>query len=315
MRRKHIAIFIIACLCIGIGSFLVGRNANPEFKRTPENQETAKDYPLLAKRLFIENPSDNRINFSPLRSAVKQYFEDNNLNGSLYFEYLPTGTSIRVNEDSRFRGASLIKLPVAMELYKAQEIGKVNLDQKVRLKPEWLNSEYGTLYQKGAGYELSYRDAAKIMLTESDNTALRAVASVTESALQNYDRAFGALDIDYSPSRDDGVDIGTRSYSSFLKCLYFACYNNKKDSQELLTYLTETKFDSRIKAGIDDKSIPVAHKIGTYNAQVQSDCGIVYLENNNYALCIMLTGDNNPATDSHMAELSSMIYTYLKNPL
>jgi len=313
-RKKTILSIIAAAVILLAAGYGAGRFSENSSGNNNTAKVSEKDYPLLAKRIFVENPSDSRINFSPLRTALRQYFNDKQLTGSLHFEYLPTGTSVRINGDTQFRGASLIKLPVAMELYKTEELGKINLDEKIKLKPEWLHDGFGTLYEKGAGYELSYREAAKIMLSESDNTALRAVASVTETALQSNDRALGSLDVDFSQSTDEGINISARSYSSFLKCLYFACFNSKQHSQEILSYLIDTKFTDRIVAGISDKNIKVAHKVGIFNTQVQSDCGIVYAENNNYVLCIMLNGNNDPTTNGHMAEISKIVYSYIKDP-
>jgi hypothetical protein len=262
MKRSRIITYIVLTITsilvgIAIGGLLDSDNSS-------ETSQSQENYPLLADRLFVENPNDVRINFSNLRSTLNNYFKDNSLSGSLYFEFLPTGSSVRVNGDARYRAASLIKLPVAMELFKAAEQGKINLDDKIALKQEWLNDGFGELYEKGVGYELTYRDAVKILLQDSDNTALRLIIEATDSALQIEDRALGALDIEFNLDSEDGILVGTRSYSSFLKCLYFACYNTKEDSQLILEYLSETNFDNRIVAGVEDKSITVAHKIGVF---------------------------------------------------
>lgn len=274
--------------------------------------QSTQEFPLLAKRIFIDNPNNIRINFSDLRSELRNYFEENNIEGSLYFEYLPTGTSVRVNGDERYRAASLIKLPVAMEVYKAQEKGLLKLSDKVALKQEWLNDGYGSLYEKGVGYELTLGEAVDIMLKESDNTALRILLDAT-SGLDVEDRALGSLDIEFTLGSDDGIDVGTRSYSSFLKCLYFACYNSPEDSQQILDTLTETPFSDRIVAGIGDESVKIAHKIGVFNSQVQGDCGIVYVENNNYVLCLMIEGNDDQQTNQHFSALSKLTYDYVAN--
>jgi beta-lactamase class A len=309
MRKK--ILFVATLIIVSLVGLSVMYSNNKLSEDTPNNK--SDDYPLLADRLFSENPNDVRINFSQLRSVLNTYFTDRNIDGSLYFEFLPTGSSVRVNGDSRFRAASLIKLPVAMELFKAAEQGKINLDDKVALKEEWLNDGFGELYERGVGFELSYNDAVKILLQDSDNTALRLIIEATDSTLEIEDRALGALDIEFNLDSEDGILVGTRSYSSFLKCLYFACYNTKEDSQRILEYLSETNFDNRIVAGIEDKSITVAHKIGVFNTQVQSDCGIVYLDKNNYIICIMIEGSDNDTVNSHFSNLSNAVYSYLKN--
>lgn len=304
MDARHWILTVIAVAVLFGAGFVVARLTDQ--MASSDDQ----DYPLLAKRLFVDNPNDARVNFSPLRTSLHNYFESNGVRGSLYFEYLATGTSIRVNSDKRYRAASLIKLPVAMELYKSAELGKVDLNQKVALKQEWLNDNFGSLYEKGAGYELSLKEAAEIMLKESDNTALRVLIDANEK-LELDDRALGALDIELTANNDGSIDLGTRSYSSFLKCLYFACYNNMSDSQEILTLLTETPFNNRIVAGVNDPNTVVAHKIGVFNTQVQSDCGIVYVPGKNYVLCIMLEGNDMDQTNSRFAEIASIVHTFV----
>ncbi len=292
--------------CIG---YLLSSNPSP----TSTSQSAADDYPLLSRRIFIENPNDTRINFSGLRSQARDYFTSHKLKGSLYFEYLPTGTSVRVNGDEQYRAASLIKLPVAMELYKASELGLLDLDSKTTLKEEWLNADYGTLYQKGAGYELTLRDAVTIMLRDSDNTALRAVIDATDKVLPLEYRALGSLDVEFAVTDAEGsIDIGTRSYSSFFKCLYFACYNNEADSQAILQTLTETPFADRLVAGVD-AGVQVSHKIGVFNTKIQSDCGIIYIDKNNYVLCIMLEGDDTDKTNQTIAEISRLVFDFVKS--
>lgn len=306
LSKKAISISVIVIVAM-ISCYLIGQRTSTT-SQTGQNDDS---YPLLAKRLFVENPNDFRINFSQLRTDFRAYFAKNDVRGSLYFEYLPTGSSVRINDNQQYRAASLIKLPVAMELFKADELKLTDIDKTLVLQPEWLNDRFGDLYKKGAGYELTQRNAARIMLTDSDNTALRAVLSVTETALETDDRALGSLDIEFSTTASDGIDIGARSYASFFKCLYFACYNTKPHSEEMLRYLTESIFDNRLVAGISDKNVKVAHKIGVFNTSVQSDCGIVYVEKNDYIICVMIEGDDTDATNNHIAELSKIAFDYI----
>jgi beta-lactamase class A len=298
-------VFICAGLVAGFAWWLIPTSDNA----TPSG---ADNFPLLAKRISIDEPNDTIINFSDLRTTLNTFYADQKLDGGIYFEYLPTGTSIRVNANEEFRPASLLKLPVAMEFYRGVELGKIDPKQTVALKDEWLNSEYGELYKKGAGYELVLEDAVRIMLTESDNTALRVLTAATEN-LDIKDRALGALDIEFSRDENSEISVGARSYASFLKCLYFACFNSKAHSQTILDYLTQTPFDDRLKSGLPkEDNVKFAHKVGVFNTQVQSDCGLVYLEKRNYILCVMVRGANNDAIKNYFKQLSATVYDYVK---
>lgn len=306
--RRIIILIICAAIVLFGGGYYFGKASQKQPPETTTN--SGEQYPLLAKRLFVDNPNDIRLNFNPLREAIRVYIEQNKLNGSVYFEYLPTGTSIRVDGDEEEVAASLLKLPAAMELYRAAEQGKIDLNTQVTLRKEWLDPNYGTLYQKGVGYSLSLKEATKIMLEESDNTALKAIASSINGLVPQNESPFQYLDVDIVQNTDLSVSISARGYSSFLKCLYFSCYVNKEHSQEILNYLANSQFNNRLKAGVSDTSVKVAHKIGNFSQINQSDCGIVYLENSNYLLCVMINGPDNATTDAHIAAISKLAFDY-----
>jgi beta-lactamase class A len=310
LRIVSIGAAIIIVLSVG---FALGRSTIKSSPQTNATSVNSDKYNLLARRILIENPNDAWINFSPLRDQLAKYVTQNKLVVGLYFEYLPTGTSQNINSEKDEVAASLLKLPAAMDLYKAAELGRVDLDQIITLQPEWLDSDYGTLYQKGAGYKLSLRQAAQIMLEESDNTALKAVATYISNKLNENENVLASIDTPYKVNPDQTVSVDARSYNSAIKCLYFACFNNKEDSQEILTYLSRSTARDRIVAGVNNPDITIAHKIGTYNDAVQSDCGIVYVPKRNYTICIMLQGPEGFVSNSHIAALSKIVYDFVKN--
>lgn len=310
MSKKIVLSFgIVLVLTLLVGGFLVSRNDNPKVSTSEVNPD---DYPLLARRIFIENPNNPIINFTNLRKSLNQYFTTNNIKGSLYFEYLPTGTSIRIAGEEKKVAASLIKLPAAMEIYKASELGKIDLDSEIELKEQWLDDGFGELYKKGAGYKLTLRKAVEIMLRDSDNTALKAISVSMMGLVPKEENPFNFLDAEFSQNPDLTVSISARSYSSFLKCLYFSCYLDKQDSQELLGYLSDTGFKDRIVAGVNS-GVTVAHKVGNFKENTQSDCGIVYLDRKNYSLCVLIEGPDSPETDAKIADISKFTFEYLRN--
>lgn len=148
------------------------------------------------------------------------------------------------------------------------------------------------------------------MLSESDNTALSAVTASLEGKVDENENPFSFMDADYQLNTDQTISIGARSYSSFLKCLYYSCYLNEQNSSEILRDLSGSSFDSRLVAGVGS-DVAVAHKIGTFGDTTQSDCGIIYLDKKNYLLCIILDGTDGPATDQHIAAMSKMVYDFV----
>jgi beta-lactamase class A len=276
--------------------------------------EAQDKYPLLAKRIFLENPNDTIVNFSPLRTQIKDYLAKTGIPHSFYFEYLPTGTNIRDGETNELVGASLMKIPIVMDLYKAAELGKVDLDKQVTVTEEAVSSDgvYGNTNRLKPGDTITLRQAAKIALTESDNTAAYVVYSNTKDIMKDEELAIKSLDVELneaSTGTGSYVLISSRAYSSFLSCLYFSCHLNRENSQEILNNLAESGDNDRLRAGVPD-NIRVARKIGSFSKQTQSDCGIVYVPNRQYAICLMLQSDDNQ-TNQHFKAISKMAYDYV----
>jgi beta-lactamase class A len=270
-----------------------------------------KIYPLLSKRILANDPNDVIINFVPLRKKLEAKFNNLTVQKSFYFEYLPDGTSIKIGDDKELVAASLIKLPLTMNLYKAAELGRVNLDKEVTVRESDVDGAFGDLYKKGAGIKITLREAARLALEESDNTAAHVIFDHTNGLLKYEEESLAQLDIDQTMAQGQAV-ISSKSYSSVLKSLYLSSYLKNKDSQELLRYLANSTSGERITKYLPD-DVEVAHKIGVYNtAWSESDCGIVYLPKRPYSLCIMV-GLPYDESNEFMANISKEVYDFVKN--
>ncbi|MDB5182191.1 MAG: hypothetical protein JWP13_954 [Candidatus Saccharibacteria bacterium] len=75
--------------------------------------------------------------------------------------------------------------------------------------------------------------------------------------------------------------------------------------------MTEAPNEGRIGTGILDE-IPFAHKIGTFANITKGDCGIIYPDNRNYAMCMMINLPSSEA-NKHFSMVSSLIYLYLSS--
>jgi beta-lactamase class A len=284
-------------------TFILSNNA-------PDQQ---RKYPLLSKRIFSESQNDILINFTPLRTAMREYAAKQPEKIGVYFEYLPSGTSIGVNDQVDVKLASLIKVPVVMAVYKQVEDGNISLDASVMIKKQHLDSRFGELWKRGVGTKISLEEAIRYALVDSDNTAAALLADLLpDDAIVGV---FDALDL---PKFKEGdfVILSTKNYSSILRSLYLSSYLQRSHSNIVLGLLTETKFNDKIPAGVPAGTI-VAHKIGVFKTsgeqeeQIFNDCGIVYVPNRPYILCIMATGSEDAAR-KHMQHISKMVYGYVE---
>lgn len=300
-----------------LSGLLIGNVAFATYTVRHHNQSTgsnngmsnASEYPLLSRRIFAENPNDPIVNFVALRKSINTKLGTVSAQKSFYFEYLPSGTTIKVGSDNELVAASLIKLPLAMNLYRAAELGKINLDKTVTVQPSDVDNAYGDLWKKGAGYRLTLRDATKLMLEASDNTATHVVFDAMKGVLNDDEQSLSQLDVEQN-LKDGQAVIDSQSYSSVLRSLYLSSYLSKENSQEILSYLSKSD-ETRRLTNLLPKNIVVAHKNGVYNASwSESDCGIVYVPKRPYLLCIMV-GLPEDQANTLIAELSKQVYDYV----
>lgn len=301
----------ISVIIIGVLGFLLLR---------PQSTSTSR--PFIAKRLFVEHPNDVIINFTDLRDQLQAYVSAAPEHIGLYFEYLPTNVSVNNNGNDEFYRASLVKLPVIMRAYKYIEDGKLSLDEALTIEQKQINSDYGTLWKRGAGATITVRELIRLILTESDNTAFNVLYERVNVQLrqdlpsgdQSSDDVYDYLDI---PREKEGITpmISPRNYTSILKSLYFSAYLNYQDSNEILSIMSEPHAENWLRSSVRP-GIPVADKIGLYNAEpknlhVYADCGIVYYPQRPYSLCIMVNTDDGTKAVPHIQAISKIVFDYI----
>lgn len=267
-------------------------------------------YPLISKHVLQEKQQDIIINFLSLQKKLRSEVEPYGEKFGMYFEYLPTGTSIGINSTSQFYAASLFKVPIVMAYYDRRE--RLNLvdDPMIEVKPDQIDKQFGNLWEKGSGYKLRASEAVRLALVDSDNTAIKAL--IPYISQEDFDDVYKSLDIDlYSDTK--GAHISARTYATVLKALYFSSVLNYDDSQQILDLLTQTKFSDKIVAGVP-KGTLVAHKIGDFKDTAGNsgyrDCGIVYVPKRPYILCTFSVSDEQTAND-RMEIVSRSIYNFV----
>lgn len=279
---------------------------------TDATYELSDQFPLLARRIFLENPNDTIINFTSLRSELKTTVESSPYWIGLYFQYLPTGISIGINDREMKKFASLLKVPIAMSVYEGIEKNDWKLDTQLSLDDQNKSDKFGTLFTKPSGTKLSIQEATAIMLRESDNTAKNMLFSLIGK--NRLSDTLATLDINIVPDGSD-ISISPKSYASIFQSLYFSSRLTKKHSQELLEYLTESTFTDGMTGAIP-KEIKVAQKMGIHevsnsNDSVYSNCGIVYLSKRNYIFCSMVSGTDQKTAWKTIQLLAKKTYNFV----
>jgi len=99
--------------------------------------------------------------------------------------YLPDGPTFALNADRPFPPASVIKVPVLVEVFAQAATGHLDLAQRIPLRAKDRVGGSGVLQYLGPGLEPSVRDLAELMIGVSDNTATNVLIELVGVAAVN----------------------------------------------------------------------------------------------------------------------------------
>lgn len=305
---KQIVIpLLILSICVNFATVSIIFFSNP----IPTASEH-RIFPYLSKRIFIDNQNDILISFTNLRTELRTYINSLPYQTGFYFEYLPSGTSIGVNEKNQFIPASLIKVPIVMAVYKKIELGKLHRNDFITMEERYKDPTSGSMWERENGSQIAVKDAIDKTLDESDNTAKNILLSLLNRDEISF--VFDSLDLDIGSKTEQESVISPKNYASILRSLYLSSYLNRESSNEILEILSQASDDKKIRAGIPN-NVTVSSKYGvSKNPQsdksVNSDCGIIYVPKRPYLLCVMIESSEETA-HTVMQKTAAMTYAFV----
>src|ERR1700730_17487977 len=131
---------------------------------------------LLVLGLTLAQPAIGRAEESALQGRLAPLAKAHKGKVAIAVKNLSTGESYALNADEVMPTASLIKLAVMAEVYQQAKDAKINLGETVTLRKEDKVQGSGILTEHFSdGATFSLRDAVRLMIVFSDNTATNLV--------------------------------------------------------------------------------------------------------------------------------------------
>ena len=306
-------------------SFFAGIYLSPYLFTSTNNQIIQEirnnfDYKYINPLLDCEvsNISQDK-NLASLKEEVEfiidQKISNNNISyASIYYRDLNNGPWFGINEKEYFSPASLIKVPVLMAYLKETEKDHYLLDKKITNTKNFDYSQQNITPTQTLEIDKEYTigDLLERMIVYSDNAAY-------ELLLENIDNTkifevYKDLDVDISKAENnpDGNIITVKDYSSFFRILFNASFLDQDNSEKALNILSKTQYYKALVAGVPE-NINVAHKFGerqylpTREKQLH-DCGIIYLPNKPYLLCVMTRTNDFKQAANFIKQVSKTVY-------
>jgi D-alanyl-D-alanine carboxypeptidase (penicillin-binding protein 5/6)/beta-lactamase class A len=221
-------------------------------------------------------------------------------------KHLDSGESFHDAEDEEMPTASLIKFMIMLEVYLQVSEGKVKLEDKLTLRKGDMVQGSGILtYHFSEGATFSLRDATRLMIVYSDNTATNMVLDHIGLPSMNKRmdawgfpktkvnaKVFLGSKTSLDPERTKKFGLGSttaRETIMLLEKVYEGKVVSKEVCKEMLGHMKKCDDKLKLKRFLP-ANIEIAHKSGTVS-DAKTDAGIIYLPGGPVVICV-LTAQN-----------------------
>jgi len=240
-----------------------------------------------------------------LEAVLSQLISAHQGQVSIAIEELDGEVEFRHEADRPMPTASLCKLPVMIETYRQAAAGSIDLEQFIELREEDKVPGSGILTPHfSAGTKIPLKDAIRLMIAYSDNTATNLVLDqIGLKATSDTMKLWGLpqtkihaqvfrRDTSIFPERSQKFGLGSTTAAEMLTLLTRLHRHElmtEGDSETMLKHLLACQDDRKL-ARFLPSGIKIAHKGGAVS-NVRCDAGILYLPKGAVAVCV-LTNEN-----------------------
>ena len=235
---------------------------------------------------------------------------------SVYVWDYQTGDYVDFNADEIYPTASIIKLPVLTELFRSIEKGFVSLDEKMTLTDYYMTEGSGSLQYKGLNSQYSIDTLARVMITESDNSAtnmlMARLGSMTDinSAIRQWGLKHTYVQT-WLPDLEGTNHSTARDMATILYNLDNPKFLSNESRAKIFDYMGHVHNNRLIAAGLP-QGVEFLHKTGDIGKML-GDAGIVFAPNGKKYIVVMLVNrpHNSPLGKEFIVKASETIYNYM----
>ena len=229
-----------------------------------------------------------------------------------------TGKYVDINGSEIYPAASIIKVPVLINLFKTIESNGLSIYDEMTLTNYYKASGSGNLQYAATGRNLTIDQLAKTMSEDSDNSATNMLMSKLGSmtAVNTAIRTWG---IKNTHVQTWLPDLGGTNYTTTndMATMLFNLDNPNflsiNSREYIVDYMSHVKNDRLIPQGLG-KGATFLHKTGDIGSML-GDAGIVYMPNGKkYIIVIMAKRPyNSPLGKQFIQQASKLIYEGMLN--
>ncbi len=234
---------------------------------------------------------------------------------AVFIRHLDNGQQFAWRADAVQPTASLIKLPVMVTAYRMADAGELDLSKLIVLSEADKVPGSGILTDHlSSGLSISVRDAIRLMIRYSDNTATNLVidqiglpttAATMESLGFPQTRLNSKVyrgDTSLSPERSRLFGLGSTTAKEtveLLQAIHTGTAASESSCKAMMEHLLSCDDKSKIVSPLP-KGTRVAHKSGAVAAS-RCDAGIVFGPKGPFAVCVLTTNNKDRSWEDENA--------------
>ncbi len=229
-----------------------------------------------------------------------------------------TGNYVDINGSELFSAASIIKIPVLLQLFKSIESKQVSLYDEMILTDYYRASGSGNLQFKAENSRYSLDTLARIMITDSDNSAtnmlMSKIGSMTDVNQGIRDWGLKQTHVKtWLPDLEGTNHTTARDLARMLYNIENPKFLTAESREKIFDYMGHVKNTRLIQAGLGNGA-SFLHKTGDIGKML-GDAGIVYAPNGKKYIVVILANRpyNSPAGKDFIVNASKIIYNYMTN--
>lgn len=225
-----------------------------------------------------------------------------------------SGKYVDINSSKPFSAASIIKIPVLIQLFKSIEANQLTIYDEIKLTPYYKADGSGDIKHNPIGSKYTIDELAKVMIQKSDNSAtnmlISAVGSMTDvnSGIRNWGLKNTYIN-NWLPDLEGTNYTSTKDLAIMLYNLDNPGFLNLNSREYIIDYMSHVENNRLIQAGLDPKALFI-HKTGDIGTTL-GDAGIVFMPNGRkYIVAIIANRPfNSPLGKDFIQKASNIIYT------
>lgn len=283
----------------------------------------------LVPLLFLQQPSSG---LDVLKARITELIEESKAKDvAVAYHDLANGDELLIHADHTFHAASVMKVPVLMEVFRQAEEGAFTLDDKITITNQFHSIVDGSLYElkieddseftlyRRIGEEETIRELCRLMITESSNLATNLlIERVGAAKISAFMVRLGAKDIHVLRCVEDGLayrqgrnnTLTAPGTLTILRRLAERKVVSKRADEAMLAILRGQKFNDGIPAGLPS-GIPVAHKTGWISTAAHDAAIVEPPDATPFVLVVLTRGIAHKARAERLiAEITRAVYQH-----